>query len=91
MYLTEISRIVSKLHVGYSAVNLYMIVNQWDATFYNFLFFFAGAPPDSSPSISTTDARFNFWLLLLAQKSTVQPKSIEYQEAKLWCFLGNSH
>ncbi len=53
MYLTEISSIVSKLHVGYSAVNLYMIVNQWDATFYYFLFS-SPEPPDSSPSISTT-------------------------------------
>ncbi len=36
-------------------------------------FFFARAPPDSSPSISTTDARSNFPArLLLAQKSTAQ-------------------
>ncbi len=31
-----------------------------------------GAPPDTSPSISTTDGRFNFPRLLLAKKSTVQ-------------------
>ncbi len=40
--------------------------------FIQIYFFFVGAPPDPSPSISTTDGRFNLPRLLLAQKSTAQ-------------------
>ncbi len=39
---------------------------------HKYFFSFAWAPPDSSPSVSTTDARFNFPRLLLVQKSTAQ-------------------
>ncbi len=34
MYLTEIPELSA--YCMYSAVNAYMIVNQWDATFYSF-------------------------------------------------------
>ncbi len=34
MYLTEIPELSA--NCMYSAVNVYMIVNQWDATFYSF-------------------------------------------------------